>query len=255
MILCWGNLAKSADDTTRIEESIQDYIEEHNSDPNAHMGEDYALGVHRLQNVLDHMPGSIGMEFFTMNTMTISFNFESFDSFLTTGIASEGMAYGRLLSNNGTGNNPAYAKTFHQAKVKWIDFTKNPIFQTTISVQQITNQIIYVACCSLDDNDDQDGFGFKIVNNILYAWWDSNGVEYTEEIQEITANTMYCLRAKISNNGTKLEFYVNGVCLYTEETHLPTQKTSHIIWYQIQHTSGDGNTMYLHDLQFQIDRY
>lgn len=58
-IICWGQLAKSADDTTRIEQAIQDYIEEHDMDPNAHMGEDYALGVHRLQVVLDHSPYSI----------------------------------------------------------------------------------------------------------------------------------------------------------------------------------------------------
>ena len=58
-IICWGNLAKSADSTQRIEQAIEEYIGNHDSDPNAHMGEDYALGVHRLQVVLDHSPYSI----------------------------------------------------------------------------------------------------------------------------------------------------------------------------------------------------
>jgi len=58
-IICWGNLAKSADDTTRIEQSIEDYIAGHDENPNAHMGEDYALGAHRLQTILDHPYGSI----------------------------------------------------------------------------------------------------------------------------------------------------------------------------------------------------
>jgi len=58
-IICWGNLVKAADDTQRIEQAIDEYIEGHNENPNAHMGENYALGAHRLQTVLDHSPYSI----------------------------------------------------------------------------------------------------------------------------------------------------------------------------------------------------
>ena len=58
-IICWGNLAKSGDDTTRVEQSIHHYVQTHDENPNAHMGEDYALGVHRLQAVIDHAPYSI----------------------------------------------------------------------------------------------------------------------------------------------------------------------------------------------------
>ena len=59
-IICWGNLAKSAESTERIEQSIQAYIEGHDENPNAHMGADYALGAHRLQATLDHPYNSIG---------------------------------------------------------------------------------------------------------------------------------------------------------------------------------------------------
>lgn len=58
-IVCWGNLAKSADDTQRIEQAIQEYVAGHDENPNSHMGADYSLGSHRLQNVLDHPYGSI----------------------------------------------------------------------------------------------------------------------------------------------------------------------------------------------------
>ena len=59
-IVCWGNLAKSADSTQRIEQSIQAYLEGHDENPNAHMGTDYALGAHRLQTTLDHPYNSVG---------------------------------------------------------------------------------------------------------------------------------------------------------------------------------------------------
>jgi len=58
-IICWGNLAKSASETTRIEQSMMGYVEAHDENPNAHMGPDYALGAHRLQTILDHAPYSI----------------------------------------------------------------------------------------------------------------------------------------------------------------------------------------------------
>jgi hypothetical protein len=58
-VICWGNLAKSADDTQRIEQAIQEYVDSHNENPNAHMGSDYSLGSHRLQTLLDHPYNSI----------------------------------------------------------------------------------------------------------------------------------------------------------------------------------------------------
>ena len=58
-IICWGSLAKSADDTTRVEQSIHHYVQTHDENPNAHMGADYSLGGHRLQVELDHPPNSV----------------------------------------------------------------------------------------------------------------------------------------------------------------------------------------------------
>ncbi|MCX6826885.1 MAG: hypothetical protein NTV06_06445, partial [candidate division Zixibacteria bacterium] len=51
--------AKSADDTQRIEQAIQEYVEGHDENPNAHMGAEYSLGSHRLQTLLDHPYDSI----------------------------------------------------------------------------------------------------------------------------------------------------------------------------------------------------
>jgi parallel beta-helix repeat protein len=58
-IICWGNLAKSATETTTIDSEISDYIETHDENPNAHMGADYSLGAHRLSVEMDHLPYSI----------------------------------------------------------------------------------------------------------------------------------------------------------------------------------------------------
>jgi len=53
-IVCWGNLAKTADDVIRIEQSIEDYVSGHNQNPNAHAADGYSLFEHRTQDVIDH---------------------------------------------------------------------------------------------------------------------------------------------------------------------------------------------------------
>lgn len=58
-IICWNALAKSATESTTIDQEITEYIMRHDENPNAHMGADYSLGVHRLEAVLDHLPYAV----------------------------------------------------------------------------------------------------------------------------------------------------------------------------------------------------
>ena len=58
-IICWGNLGKSAVDAQKIEQAIDGYMSGHDRNPNAHMGENYSLGAHRLQLILDHTDSSV----------------------------------------------------------------------------------------------------------------------------------------------------------------------------------------------------
>ena len=52
--ICWGYLAKNVDDTTLIEQQIDIQLGAHNSSPDAHLGDGYALWAHRLSPYLDH---------------------------------------------------------------------------------------------------------------------------------------------------------------------------------------------------------
>lgn len=58
-IICWGELGKSANDPTTIDQEISAYILRHNVDPNAHGLADYALYNHRDMGDLDHPDESI----------------------------------------------------------------------------------------------------------------------------------------------------------------------------------------------------
>ncbi len=58
-VICWGPLAKSAQDPTTIAEYIAGKILEHNVDPSAHNLDSYALYNHRDSYPLDHPDYSI----------------------------------------------------------------------------------------------------------------------------------------------------------------------------------------------------
>ena len=53
-IFCWGELAKTANDTTTIAEYIQASVLKHNVSPQAHGLDSYAIYNHRTDDVLDH---------------------------------------------------------------------------------------------------------------------------------------------------------------------------------------------------------
>ena len=58
-MVVWGELTKSAIDSTKIEEEIDARITSHNEDPDAHGLADMALYAHRSGDVLDHIAESV----------------------------------------------------------------------------------------------------------------------------------------------------------------------------------------------------
>ena len=66
-IFCWGELAKTANDTTTIAEYIQASVLKHNVSPQAHGLDSYAIYNHRVDNVIDHKNYSITSDKITSN--------------------------------------------------------------------------------------------------------------------------------------------------------------------------------------------
>jgi len=91
-VICWGPLAKSADDPTTISEYIAGKILDHNVNPSSHSLDGYAIFNHRDAPVLDHLPysidsdkyiyGSIPYSAFSNTDLQFYTNFETFDGWL-----------------------------------------------------------------------------------------------------------------------------------------------------------------------------
>lgn len=58
-VFTWGMLPKSQTDPEKIEEAIRRMIQEHNNDPEAHLGPSGSLQSHKAAEIIDHLAASI----------------------------------------------------------------------------------------------------------------------------------------------------------------------------------------------------
>lgn len=252
-IVCWGNLAKSADDTLRIEQSVEDYVEGHNENVNAHQIAGSSLYMHRVNEILDHALGSISLAHLLSDSYLILTCFENISSWSTSGHISTNI-FNAGLFTDATTNYASEAQMWDILMGNVMDFSKNPFFQTTVFLQDTTNQVVYFVAGRFWTPPTTDYFGFKVVNNTLYACWTHGEVESTYEITGITLTARNVYRAYIDSANSKLYFYVNGVLKYTLEADLPETPGYYMFTYYIKTTANERKDFNFSDLLIQVDR-
>ena len=252
-IICWGNLAKSADDTERIEQSIMGYVEGHNENVNAHQLEGSALYMHRVNERIDHLDGSVDIKKLAADSYLILSCFEEIGHWQSIGNVS-GSVFGAGLYTNAVTNHICEVMMWDVGSVDVMDFSKNPFFQTTVFFDQITDQVSKFGCGRHTGAATVDSFGFKVVNGTLYAWWVSNGTEYTSEISGITLTDHNVYRAYIDSGLGKLYFYVNGELKVTVEENLPTVASEFMFFYNLRTMADARKDIHFCDLLIQVGR-
>lgn len=253
-IVCWGNLAKSADSTQRIEQSIQAYIEGHDENPNAHMGADYALGAHRLATELDHLEGSVSFYHLVMNQIVCMVAFESLDGWISQGSNYPGLL-GALMSTDGAS---PVDKSWLYTDSKYsigIDPAKNPFFQATVAMVDTTGYTGRVGFGAPGSGEGIGCFGFKLTNNKIYAeWWETDETQHTHELTGLAASGIHCYRAYHNTALDKTYFYVDGVLEYTLNGSLNPDGCGKIFEFYLERTTASQRYMYPIDFLFQQDR-
>ena len=252
-IICWGNLAKSADDTQRIEQAIEDYVESHNINVNAHQIEGSSLYMHRVNEKLDHLEGSVGLEFLPLNKKFGFSVFESLDGWQQSDVnrVSAHILGARLYSSS---NVAAWISAYPWTASPAVEPSKNPLFQTTVRLVTNSDQEIFFGCGAHFSEINNDCFGFRIVDATCYAYWTSNGDVYSQELTGITVGEFNCYRVKIDSTKGEMYFYVNGVLKYTATSNLPVVTTSIYFEYYILGTNSAVRYLYPVDWMFQQDR-
>ena len=250
-VICWGPLGKSAQDPTTIAEYISGKISIHNVNPSAHGLDGYAVYNHRISDLLDHPDNSVILQKLLFNRFLIITHFSSLDGWLTSGtVALDAVALVTLETTAVNGNYSILYASAGDANELGTDPDNSPEFQTTVKFSSTTDQTCYIIS---GDPAIPGGYGFKIVNNTLYAWYiDSNDAEQTQEITGITLDNWNVYRAVITA-GTDIKFYVNGVLKHTLTANLPTSYFGNFFYYKVTTNADAIKKLFVQNALYEED--
>jgi len=251
--ITWDVLSKKVDDLTLITEQIAADILTHNLDPSAHGQVDEAIEVHRVDEELDHADGSISLKKLVKDSYLVFTCFEEINNWQLAGNVSQNM-FGAGLFTTAVKDNISEAFFFDVGWANLLNFSKNPFFQTTVFFDDTTEQIVHFGCGRYSAAPARDSFGFKVVDNTLYAWWTSATVAFTTEIAGITLTDHNVYRAYIDSTEGEMYFYINGVLKLTVDADLPSVANRDMFFYRLQTTEAVRKDIHACDLLLEVNR-
>jgi len=252
-IICWGNLAKAADETTRIEESISDYVERHDENVNAHQVYGSSLYMHRIQDELDHKFGSVDFKWLALNKILVNAAFESFDGWYVDATTEIVGVLGSGIATSAIANNEAFM-TLEPGGILELEYSKNPFFQTTVKLSRADDLEVSFGCGREKGSGDLDSFGFYFVNGTEYVYWTKDPTTYTQVLSNIVTTDRHVYRAVFDNDAGNIKFYVDGELVYTATENLPSTTNSFVFTYWVKTTENVIKYLYFMDFLFMLDR-
>lgn len=135
----WGTLPKAQDDATTIDEAITAAIAAHNADPTAHMDDAASLGIHRINDVIDHPAASVLADKATASEVILQTMFENPAVFDIGGSPSFAFP-GFLLQPSGTTISGADSVTINgENQGMLFNFSKDMLFQFVLFADLLSN--------------------------------------------------------------------------------------------------------------------
>ncbi len=251
--ITWYALSRTVSDPESILEAVDDKLQSHNQDPSAHGQSGEGINAHRTEDILDHPDGCIGLKKIVADKIVKFTDFITFDGFGTGGKYVSSGFMGSTIRAEGGGNH-GWCLAESGSLEAYIDYTKNPFFQTTVELGYDTDQTFYMVLGAAAHEVADDSFGFKVVNSTLYAYWTKGGVQHTSEITGVTVTNLNVYRAYCNSDENKIYFYVNGTLKYTATNDYPTDSNSFVIYYDIYTDGVSDRHVELYDLLWMRDR-
>lgn len=209
----WGLLTKSQEDPETIEEAITRIVSAHNDDPESHLGEGKSLEAHRANEILDHKPGSVLADKWTMSEFDFSTQFESLAGFVTNGSVSQVYPGVQLWTNtSGSGNRAKIAVpledggfVFHPEK----DFLVQFVFNT-----DTFGGGTFLSSFGWGVGATRSGVGITVVNDVLKFYTSDENANIQEEYEwpdYEDVSITYLVRIQHIAGDDFVSCYVNGV--------------------------------------------
>jgi len=167
--IVWGLLPKAQDNPATIDSDISAAIAAHNADPNAHNSAGQSLDVHRVNAVIDHPAGSILADKISSNTLYTRIDFQSLSDWVVVGGVNLAVPTVYLYVTGVVGDVSSLASTSYDTYFS-INFSLNPIFQVSVSVDDFTLGTMMWAFGSYNLDQGDVTFGFSVEAGVLYGF-------------------------------------------------------------------------------------
>ncbi len=249
-VVNWGLLEKSQVDDEKIEEAIDRIVGNHNDNEDAHLAAGQALQSHKASEIIDHAARSVVRDKLDFDRFTIDEHFSTIDAWnKSAGVFLDNIAQMSLTTTAVTNNRQQAYITPGDSQGDAAADIQNPIWETRVQFAYNTSQEIYII---QGDLDAPAGWGFKVVNNTMYAVWiDNASVEHTVSLGTISLNHFYRLRCELVY-GVSLKWYRDDELVHTETTFILSNSMI-FMWYSIKTTTTASRIMYVQNLHWDAD--
>ena len=206
----WGMMPKSQIDPQLIEERIAEMIAEHESDPDAHLGDGESLQAHRQNEVIDHPQSSVLADKMTSTEQIIRTNFESLDGWSQTGnvgLESISSAYLSIESGDVVDSRLVALPLF---PYPFLTKTKDFVFQNSSQFFIDDSDFFFVLGLFTSTWPNPVGFGFVYNSGELKGVVRTSTASGETSALSVDLSEPHIYRAFLSVLDSAVHFYIDG---------------------------------------------
>lgn len=246
----WGELEKAQDDPRTIAEYIDDMLQSHNEDTEAHLGENETLKSHKDEAIIDHPAGSVLADKQTMTEVVVNTAFESLDAWSISGSVLNDIFPGVALYIESGEVEYSALDSQPQIPINFRNSSFDMLFQALIRFS-LSNSSFNSSFGFLQTNNiAPTGFGFIIENGELFAYAKQSTNIYKSSEIVIDLSESHVYRVFLDAFDEKIYWYIDGSKV--AETTIPG-----IGWeddqgpsFWLKNVSGNDGNMYVGMLNF-----
>ncbi len=213
----WGLLPKSQIDPQTIEELVDAKILAHKQDPDSHVGENESLAVHREFGTLDHKPGAVLGDKWTMSELEFSTTFDILSLFGHSSNIYASYPGFHLENDTGTAPKTGYLDVDFEDRLILLNFDKDFIIQVAFSADLYSGGNL-----RMDFGFPNGGGYFSGIELFLSNAQQSFTMQNADTEEENDINwptfehaTPYVVRIQNVVSEAKIYIYINGELLGT----------------------------------------
>lgn len=219
----WGLIPKAQDNAQTIDEAIASAIAVHEADPDAHLGADESIDVHRKNTTIDHPEGSVLPDKFQKGGLNLTCDFSDLGRFSKFGNYDNSSWPGvSLWSDTGTPAR-AYITSIGSNVRPYINYAYDFQMQFSFFMGDDGPATLNISFGQISANALVKGVSLDLTPTGNRVHWIKNGGSMYSEYLTISYATWHTMRLRYSPVEHVMYVYLDGALIATLDE--PTQTT------------------------------